>query len=298
LNLRRINIFLTVAKHLSYTQAAKELYMSQPAVSKNIQELEQELGARLFNRAGNSIDLTPAGKLVLAYGTDIKRLTQNLQYELGILAEELAGSLHIGASSTIAQYLIPSAIARFKEQYPQVKITLTSGNTAEINGHLKNDIIDLGITEGGRKLNSFSYKAFLDDEIAFISNTANQIAIPQKPVEEALKGIPLVIRETGSGTREVFEKALQKMGVSLSDLNIMMTLGSTESIKSFILDAEAVGVFSVNAVREEEKELFQVDHLPGHRIHRTFSFISKQGSEHKLSREFMRFCKSHYNRSE
>jgi DNA-binding transcriptional LysR family regulator len=272
--------------------------MSQPAVSKNIQELEQELGARLFNRAGNSIDLTPAGKLVLAYGTDMKRLTQNLQYELGILAEELAGSLHIGASSTIAQYLIPSVIARFKEQYPQIKITLTSGNTAEINTHLKNDTIDLGITEGGRKLNSFTYQSFLDDEIAFISNTANQIAIPQKPVQEALKGIPLVIRETGSGTREVFEKALQNMGVSLSDLNIMMTLGSTESIKSFILDAEAVGVFSVNAIREEEKELFQIDHLPGHRIHRTFSFISKQGSGHKLSQEFMRFCKSHYNRSE
>src|SRR5699024_10253509 len=231
--LRRLIIFLTVAKHLSYTRAAKELYISQPAVSKNIQELDQELGARLFNRRGNRIELTPAGDKAYSYGTDIHRLMQNLKYELTEMNGSLSWTLYLGASSTIAQYLIPPVIARFKEQNPSINISLLSGNTSEINSYLNNDRIDLGITEGDRRLNNFSYLPFLEDEIAFITRPESTISADDTLTIEELKETPLVIREAGSGTREVFEDTLEEWDVKLADLNIVISLGSTESIKSF-----------------------------------------------------------------
>lgn len=298
MTLRRINIFLTVAKHLSYTRAAEELYLSQPAVSKNIQELEEALGVRLFNRSGNHISLTSAGELVYAYGHDIQRLVQNLQYELADITDELGGVLHIGASSTISQYLIPSAIAQFKNTNPQVEISLISGNTSEINTHLEQEVIDLGITEGDRKLNAFDYAPFMDDEIGFISASNGKYADSKVITEEQLAEVPLVIRETGSGTREVFEEAIRNRGIKLSDLNVIISLGSTESIKSFLLNADAVGVFSTAAIRSEEEELFHYAHIRGEPILRTFSFMTKQGTDHKLARSFIKFCKRHYNLSE
>ena len=298
MTLRRITIFLIVAKHLSYTRAAEELYLSQPAVTKNVQELEEALGARLFNRSGNHITLTPAGELVYTYGHDIERLVQNLQYELADITDELAGILRIGASSTISQYLIPSAIAQFKNKNPQVEISLISGNTAEINSHLQKETIDLGITEGDRRLNAFNYVPFLEDEIVFVSGSNSKFAESNAMSPKQLKEVPLVIRETGSGTREVFEEAVRSQGIKLTDLNVIMSLGSTESIKSFILDADAVGAFSIAAIRREEKALFHYVRLQADPISRTFSFMTKQGADHKLARSFIRFCEGHYNLSE
>lgn len=292
---RRISIFLTVAKHLSYTRAAEELYISQPAVSKNIQELEQELGARLINREGNSITLTPAGQKVYNYGTDINRRTQNLKHELAHKSDTLSGQLRIGASSTIAQYIIPPVIARFKERHPKMDLALLSGNTSEINDNLKNDRIDLGITEGDRKLNSFTYEPFLKDEIAFITGKNDLISDDTDLTFGMLKEVPLAIREAGSGTREVFEEAMNAEGLKLTDLDISIWLGSTESIKTYILDTRSAGVFSTYAIRPHEMEQFRIYHLTDHPIERRLSFITKQGTEHKLTERFIRFCRRSYN---
>ncbi|SHG71567.1 DNA-binding transcriptional regulator, LysR family [Fodinibius roseus] len=280
---------------MSYTKAARELYMSQPAITKNIQEFEQELGARLFNRKGNSIELTPAGKLAYSYSSDIDQLIQNLTYELGLMNETQAGNLCIGASSTISQYLIPPVIAHFKESYPQTSISLASGNTSEINTQLNDDLIDVGITEGHRKLKNFEYIPFKDDEIAFISHIDSPISIPDIFPKTTLSELPLVIRETGSGTREVFEKALKQLGLTLADLNILISLGSTESIKSFLPGSGAIGVFSTSAIRKGEQASFTFSYLKEYRIPRKFQFVIKHGSAHKLAREFIRFSKRHYN---
>src|SRR5699024_7685453 len=289
--LRRLTIFLTVAKHLSYTRAAKELYISQPAVSKHILELEQELVTILFNRRGNSIELTPAGDKAFSYGTDIHRLMQNLKHELAEMNGSLSGTLYLGASSTIAQYLIRPVIARFKEQNSQINISLLSGKTSEINKYLSTDRIEQGITEGDRRLNNFSYTPLLEDEIAFVSGAESTITADDTITIEELKKTPLVIREPGSGTREVFEDALKQWGVKLADLNIAISLGSTESIKSFVLDTEAAGVFSTHAIRKYEQKQFKVTRLRKNVIKRQFSFMTKQGAEHKLAESFIRFCR-------
>src|SRR5699024_1528821 len=115
------------------------------------------------------------------------------------------------------------------------EISLISGNTSEINSHLENETINLGITEGDRKLNAFNYIPFLDDEIVFVSAANGKYANSKFITEKQLTEVPLVIREAGSGTREVFEDAVRERGVKLTDLNIIISLGSTESIKSFLL---------------------------------------------------------------
>ncbi|MEX0720103.1 MAG: LysR family transcriptional regulator [Balneolaceae bacterium] len=295
LNLRRINIFLTVAKHLSYTKAARELYISQPAITKNIQMLEDELGVCLFNRKGNTIELTHEGKLVYSFGSDIDQQVQNLMYELGQINSKQKGNLRIGASSTISHYFIPPVIARFKESNPGLSISLLSGNTSEINARLNDDLIDVGITEGYRRLNNFDYYSFLNDEIAFISHKNNPVHFPETFSKEKLAELPLVLRETGSGTREVFEKAIKGVGLTLNDLNITITLGSTESIKSYLIDSEALGVFSTSAIRKNEENLFKISRLEKTLVTRRFQFMVKQGSAHKLGKEFIRFSKKYYN---
>lgn len=295
MNLRRITIFLTVAKHLSYTKAAEELYISQPAITKNIQALEQIFGVRLFNRKGSGIELTTAGELAYSYSNEIDKLLQNLTYEIDLLSNKQTGNLRIGASSTIAQYLIPSVIAGFKKCHPEVTISLISGNTSEINTNLDNELIDVGITEGHRRLINFDYIPYRNDEIAFMSHVSSPISVPETLTKENLVELPLVIRETGSGTREVFEKALKQAGITLSDVNILISLGSTESIKSFLPNTKAVGVFSINAIRKSERSSFTISHLNKHVIHREFQFIVKQGAVHKLAKEFIRFCKQHHN---
>lgn len=271
------------------------MYISQPAVSKNIQELEQELGAQLFNRRGNSIDLTPAGKKLYSHSIEINRLIQNLKYDMGAMNDTLVGNLNIGASSTISQYLIPPVIAQFKENFPNTDLSLISGNTSEINDHLHKGVIDLGITEGDRRLKSFKYTPFLDDEIGFISGIQNPISTGELISVDELKKLPLVIREIGSGTREVFEDAIEEAGIKLSNLNIVISLGSTESIKSFISHAEAVGVFSINGIRPDEKDFFHISRLNENPIKRKFSFITQHGVEHKLSNNFIQFCQRLYN---
>lgn len=267
--------------------------MSQPSITKNIQALEQELGVRLFNRKGNSIELTAAGELAYSYSNNIDQLIQNFTYEIGVISNKQTGDLRIGASSTISQYLIPPVIAGFKESHPEITISLVSGNTSEINTNLDSELIDIGITEGHRRLNNFDYTPFRDDEIAFISHGSGPASIPGILTKEALMELPLVIRETGSGTREVFEKALEQVGLTLSDVNVLISLGSTESIKSFLLNTKAIGVFSTSAIRKSERPLFTISRLKEHIIQRTFRFIVKQGSSHKLAKEFIRFCKQH-----
>ena len=161
----RLRVFSCVAKNLSFTKASQELFISQPAITKHIQELETMYQTRLFERMGNKISLTDAGKLLLEHCEKILEEYGRLEYEMNLLRNEHTGELRLGASTTIAQYVLPPLLARFIEKFPQVSLSLFNGNSSEVEKALQEHRIDLALVEGNIRQPNLKYTSFLQDEL-------------------------------------------------------------------------------------------------------------------------------------
>ncbi|MPR32256.1 LysR family transcriptional regulator [Salmonirosea aquatica] len=294
----RLLVFYTVAKKLSFTKAAAELFITQPAVSRHIQELEQQVGMALFERSGKQISLTPAGEVALRHAEIIQANYRQLEYDLNALKGKRAGGLHIGASSTVAQYVLPPVLAHFHEKYADVAISLISGNTEHIEQALLNKDIEVGIVEGRTHLHELHYEPFLEDEIVLIAKVDHPLAQRDEVTLEELKTYPMVLRERGSGTLEVIEYALKEQGIKLADLNVAMYLGSTESIKSYLFHSNGLAFISVYAVENELRSgTIRIIDVKDLTISRFLYTIQRQGDTEPLADSFLRFARRYYNQS-
>ncbi len=293
----RLQVFASVAKNLSFTKASRELFITQPAITKHIKELEEEFGQRLFDRTGNKVALTPAGKVFQRYADQILELHRQLEYEISTHGKEIAGQLRLGASTTIAQYVIPQVISKFHKKFPKVNLSLLNGNTHHITEAVANGSIDLGIVEGKYKNKDVRYDAFIEDEVVAVVSTKNKLADLRGVTLEKLPEIPIVLREIGSGTRDVIEYELNAKKIKLSTLNVIMYLGSTETLKSFLLSSDCLGFVPIRAVRKElNAKLFKIIRIKDFQIFRKFDFITIRGPKPSgLNKEFMRFAGKHYN---
>jgi DNA-binding transcriptional LysR family regulator len=291
----RLKVFYTVARRLSFTKAAEELFISQPAVTKHIHELEQQLGMALFERIGNRIKITRAGQIMLRHADDIFTSYRNLEYEINQLKHEQGGLLALGASTTIAQYFIPPLLAQFNQRYPEVAASLISGNTEQIEQALFDKNIQLGLIEGRSKNPVLKYVEIAKDEIALIGNVNYNYGDNNGPLSASdLKNIPLLMREHGSGTLEVINDELKRLKLKLTDLQIAMYMGSTESIKSYLHHAPCAAFLSLKAVqRELEAGEFKILPVKNFKLVRKFHFIYLQGQQDKLAQLFMRFARQH-----
>lgn len=290
----RLQVFHTVAKRLNFTRAAEELFITQPAVTKHIQELENHFKVKLFERNGTKIRLTPAGDTLLQHTDELFAIYRNLEFEMNNLASRHSGLLRLGASTTVAQYVIPPLLAAFHQKFKEVKVTLISGNTEQIEQALLQKEIELGIIEGRSKKQSIKYSELLKDEIVLVSNPKHPLAKKESIKPEALRQIPLLLREPGSGTLEVIAHALKPLHISLSQLHTEMQLGSSESIKSYLLHAPCMAFLSIHSVLKELQngELRILD-VQGLNIERWFYFIHLQGKAEPLSELFIRFARHH-----
>lgn len=289
----RLKVFCSVAKNLSFTKASQELFVSQPAITKHIQELESLYQVRLFERLGNKITLTPAGKLLLEHSERILEDYKRLEYDMHLLHNEYTGELRLGASTTIAQYVLPPLLAKFIEKFPQVSLSLVNGNSREIETSLQERRIDLGLVEGIYRQSSMKYTPFMQDELVAVVHTGSKLVMMDELSLEELQSIPLVLRERGSGTLDVFETALQECNIKLSSLNVRMYLGSTESIKSFLEHADCMGIVSIRSIYQELRSgRFKVVDINGLTMCREFNFLQAQGQEDSLSTLFIRFVSS------
>ncbi|NMA75405.1 MAG: LysR family transcriptional regulator [Bacteroidales bacterium] len=284
----RLKVFLSVAHNQSFTKASKELFITQPAISKHIQELEATYQVRLFDRGRKEVSLTTAGKILYRYATEVVSLYKKIEYEMGLLHEDLVGELRLGASTTIAQYILPPILARFINQFPSVKLTLISGNSHEIESLLLKKQIDLGLIEGSHRSSEFKYVSFMKDELVIVkSKPRGKSQIENLSIED-FKQAPLVLRERGSGTLEVLEKALDRHHIKLSDLNVMMHLGSTESIKLFLQETDALAVVSVRSIYKElYAGTFYVIDIEDLSMERDFCFVLPHGAEEGVLKKFM-----------
>ncbi len=286
----RLRVFQSVAKNLSFTKASQELFISQPAISKHIQELEAAYGSPLFERFGNKITLTAAGQLLLKHSDIILEKYRNLEYEMHCLNNKVVSALRLGASTTITQYVLPPLLAMFSDKYPDIKVSLLNGNSQDIEKLLHNKQIDLGLVEGTSKLSSLKYSEFLQDELVAVTRSNGKYSHKDEISLEELKHIPTVLREHGSGTLDVIIKALSEHGTRLSDLNIKMFLGSTESIKRFIQQTDCIGIVSIRSIQDELKsQKLQVIEIEDMKMIRRFSFIKMQGDDNPVSQLFINF---------
>lgn len=292
----RLKVFQSVARNLSFTKAASELFITQPAITRHIKELESEFDVKLFDRIGNKIALTQAGTILLSYVNHILTLHNEVKFEISQLSGNLEGNLRIGASTTIAQYVIPLILAKFHERYPEVKLSLVNGNTENIEQHLIKNAIDIGIVEGKPTNQDIRYSPFLNDELLVFTAAQNAI-IPEKVSNEEFLKLPLVLRERGSGTLEIIEKNLHLQKISPKQLNVLMFLGSTEAIKSFIKTGNGVGIVSKFAIEQDlANNIFRRIDTPSLNFHRQFYFIAPKGPEPTgLSKLFLNYIQNHYN---
>jgi DNA-binding transcriptional LysR family regulator len=287
----RLQVFHSVATNLSFTRAAKELFITQPAVTNNIKELENRLSVSLFDREQNGISLTKAGEILFKYTEQAFAEYKKLEYDLGLLKNAFSGRLKIGASTTIEQYVLPPILANFKQKHPDIEIFLYNNNTMNIEKSVMQHEIDLGVIEGNSGNKEFRYIPFMKDEIVAIAHTSQPVSKNGQLSLDELKTTPLVIREIGSGSLDVISAELQKHQIKLKELNIKMYMGSTESIKTFLKNADCISFVSVHAVSKEivqgEFKIIDIKNLD---ITRTFNFIYPQGQPNGLTDKYIEFC--------
>lgn len=293
----RLHVFWVAAKRLNFTKSAEELFISQPAVTRHIHELERVLKIKLFERNGAQMKLSQAGEILLHHAERIFGIYREVEFEINALMERQSGSLRLGASTTFAHYILPEILAAFRVKFPEIQVSLTVENSKQIIQNLQNQTIDLAITEGRGRDTSLKFIEFLEDEIVLVAKGGSSISSGQKINMEQLKGIPLLLREVGSGTLEVLMDALKPLGIGFSDLKVEMQMNSSESIKRYVLKSHAMAFLSRHVIEDElEANKFRIVGVEDFAIQRYFCFVLPHGQPLPLSELFMKFCKHFHSK--
>jgi len=267
ITLRQLEIFLKVVELNYLTVVAKELGLSQSAISMSLKELENILGRKLFDRINKKLILNEVGRNF--YKTILPLYKKLEDVESEFKNREDIGSVRVGASTTIIDYLMPSIVCDYMSRYPNVKIDLKEGNTKEIVNLVKDGKIDIGFIEGNTEDSEILKESIGKDELVIV--TANEQLKNKKVSLEDISDYRWVLREQGSGTREVFLNYIKDRDVKL---NIFLELGHTESIKSLLLSKKPITCISKLAVANEIENgsLFKVD-VKGFKCTRDFYAI-------------------------
>lgn len=223
---RRLQVFHAVAKQLSFTKAAEVLFMTQPAVTFQIKQLEEHFNTRLFDRGHGRISLTPAGELVLSYAEKILGLSSEMDVRLAEMTGEVGGSLLVGASTTIAEFLLPRIMGEFKTKFPSVKPRLVVANSESIETRVAEHTLDIGFIESPTHQPNLQTEVCCEDEMQVVCSPKFPLARLKEITPQTLVDHPFVSREPGSGTREFTEVYMQKHGIDVSHLVPVMELGS------------------------------------------------------------------------
>jgi len=289
---RRLQVFHAVAKHLSFTKAAEALFMTQPAVTFQIRQLEEQVNTRLFDRTHGRITLTAAGQMALDYAERILGMSAELDTRLKEISGHVAGPLLIGASTTIAEFLLPQILGEFKARYPAVVPRLFVANSEAVQDRVAERALDLGFIEGDSHLPSLVTDVCCDDELQVVCAPAHPLAKLKSATPKALTEHPYISREPGSGTREVIDHYLQKAGVSPDAMQVVMELGSPEALKGLVATGLGFAIMSRATVAKETQlgQLVQVPLAP--RLNRHLSVVyPKERFHSRLVSGFVQFAK-------
>ncbi|MGA7799978.1 MAG: selenium metabolism-associated LysR family transcriptional regulator [Gammaproteobacteria bacterium] len=295
---RRLQVFHTVARLLSFTKAAESLHMTQPAVTFQVRQLEEHFNTRLFDRTHNRISLTEAGKRVYEYADRIFELYSEMENSVREMTGEISGVLIMGASTTIAEYMLPALLGDFKHKYPEVNVHLKVSNTDGIVHMVENNVIDLGVVEAPVTNKNLVVEVCRMDQLVAVVPPKHPLARHQTVGIAQLLEYPYICREEGSGTREVISEYFLSSGVNVSDVTVCMELGSPEAIKGAVEAGMGVSIVSRATILKELQlgSLVAINLDPP--LERPFSFVhQKQKFRHRAMDELLEFarayCKTH-----
>jgi len=295
---RRLQVFHTVARLLSFTKAAETLHMTQPAVTFQVRQLEEHFNTRLFDRTHNRISLTEAGKRVFEYSDRIFEHYAEMESAVREMTGDVSGVLMIGASTTIAEYLLPALLGDFKKKYPDVNVQLKVSNSDGIVHMVENNVIDLGVVESPVMNKNLVVEVCRIDQLVAVVTPGHPLADRTSVSIGDLLEHPYICREEGSGTREVIAEYMTQQGVNAGQVQLTMELGSPESIKGAVEAGMGVSIISLATVQKELKLGTLVALTMEPSLDRPFSFVhQKQKFRHRAMDELLEFarsyCKSH-----
>lgn len=277
MNYDRLKTFIAVAEKKSFSEAAKILYVTQPTITSQVKALEEELNTKLFERTTKKVEMTQSAHILLKYVREIVRLTDSAQKEILQNENTVDGNLSIGCSLTIGEYILPEFLRKFIDSYPLVQLSVKIANSSEVVAKLKDQLIDVGLIETPIEDPQIVLEPILEDELILIAApnyfSANEVNISL----DQLKKLPLIVREEGSGTRAVVDNYLTQSRLSVDDLNIVMELGSTESIKAAVESGLGVSIISKSAIKKEERlKLLKTYPIDDISFYRSFYIASRK----------------------
>lgn len=298
MNFEHLKVFHTVAKKKSFSETAKILHLSQPSVSLQIRQLEESVGTKLLERTTKKVNLTQEGEILLQSAEKILNLIYQTEKEITRFSQSIHGDLIIGASVTIGEHVLPYVLGNYKKEYPNVNLIMKIDNSEQIIEKLRNEQIDLAFIQSVQSYAEFCQKPFLEDEmVVIISWNDSRIDHMKLSIStDELFSLPIILRESGSGTRQVIERQLQKHGLNPNDLNIILELENTESIKSTVESGMGISIISKVAVEKELrlKTLRQLS-IQGLDLKRIFYSVYNEKKLTLPSESFLSYIQNYYD---
>lgn len=289
---RRLQVFHAVAKQLSFTKAGEVLFLSQPAVSFQIRQLEEHFKINLLDRTYGNIALTPAGEKVFEYADRILDLNRELDTRIAEMTNRIGGPLLVGASTTIAEYILPRILGAFKSEHAKVRPRLVVGNSEHIESLVAEHTIDIGLIESPSRQKELHYDACCEDELLAVCAPGSALSRLKQITPAQLAEHPFISREPGSGTREETFNYFRAAGIKPENLEVVVELGSPEAIKGMVRTGIGVSVLSSATVTMERRvgSLVAIPLKP--RLKRTLSMIyPKEKFRSRLVNTFIEFAK-------
>lgn len=255
INLKQLQAFVRVVEQESFTKAAQNLYLTQPAVSWLVKSLENLLGVPLLQRRDRRVFLTEAGELLWPYARQIVALSDEMLYLAAQIRGLKTGRLRLGASTIPGEYILPWFLAAFVDHHPGLSVQLRIADTAKVIGWVRERAVDFGVVGAKGEEEGLEYLPFLEDELVLLLPPKHPLAHRREITPHELTHYPLVMRESGSGTRAVVEERLLAAGFSPKELNVVLEVGSTRAVITAVKAGLGMGIVSRWAVKEGEEGL-------------------------------------------
>lgn len=297
MNLSWLQTFIFIVEKKSLTRAARALHLTQPAVSKQLNSLERYYGVPLLHRTSRHLEVTEAGKIVYEHSKKIIEALKASLADVQALDKNLHGDLLLGASTIPGEYILPAALKRFQDLYPQVRTRLEIGDSTEVGRLILDGEVEAGIIGVDLKNPALKQEAIFQDELVVIAPPHHPLAGREMITLKDFIEEQVVVRERGSGTRLVIENKLKEKGISPERLNIKLEMGSTEAVVNAVaagLGISLVSHFAVkNRIQAGELVILRIEDFPPQR---DIYFISRRNQ--MLSppmKTFYGFLKDYFN---